>query len=421
MPAGDQSRYFEYFQNPHINKSIEEIYQDMDAFTGEIVPQDGVFHLEDSYAFSLNLLPPIQFEDTFVKGILFSNAVDYLNSLFPDLSEYYFTVSHTLQPSFSWSVHTDAATILYTNPHREAWFRKTYPHRKECRLVPITLSDMTNEHFFCPQENLERAPEKDIDVLCVSRVDVQKNIHMLIQAAKVFEEKYNRSLKITLITGHEIPENPDAQPAYIRQAYEQCVPFLAQLKHPIEIVTKSLDRESIRQYYRRAKTTVLCSLWEGKCRAIHEAAACDSAIVCFREFNQYLRGENPHAFPPGAGLYAPDFDAESLADTLHQALNNLGEFHPRQQFLNNGYGIKNTFNTLIEQFPYYQEHLPCYEPGTHYDNPWLYRAFWDNYQVYFEDYHSKPVMMSRGIDRMERFKDFYQSHLNLFKPVSLAL
>jgi len=56
------------------------------------------------------------------------------------------------------------------------------------------------------------------------------------------------------------------------------------------------------------------------------------------------------AFPDGAGLYAPEFDAESLADTFHQVLQNEAAFRPRRRFLETG-GRKNFFQHCLDSFP----------------------------------------------------------------------
>ena len=142
--------------------------------------------------------------------------------------------------------------------------------------------------------------------------------------------------------------------------------------------------------------------------AIYEAMSCNTPVVCFRQFNQYVRGDAP-AFPVGGGLYAPEFDAESLADTLHEAIGNHGDFHPRRCFLEQS-GRKNVFNLCLDSFPYYELALPGYQRGRHVQNLWLDLAIQDNYQLSLLDFifdRNHLVSRVQGLNNIAKMFDFY--------------
>jgi hypothetical protein len=114
------------------------------------------------------------------------------------------------------------------------------------------------------------------------------------------------------------------------------------------------------------------------------------------------------AFPDRAGLYAPDFDAESLADTFHQVLQNETSFHPRRRFLETS-GRKNFLNRCLDSFPYYENALPDYARGQHVGNLWLDLAVQANYQLslidflYARNHRISHVRGLKAIDDMLRF------------------
>jgi hypothetical protein len=88
----------------------------------------------------------------------------------------------------------------------------------------------------------------------------------------------------------------------------------------------------------------------------------NTPVVCFREFNQYIRDETP-SFPVGAGLVAASFDAESLADTIHEVVQNQSDFRPRLEYLKVS-GRKHFFSRCIENnFIYGKNHLLMHVRG----------------------------------------------------------
>ena len=106
-------------------------------------------------------------------------------------------------------------------------------------------------------------------------------------------------------------------------------------------------------------------------------------MICFRQFNQYVRGK-AELFPTGSGLLS-EFDPEALADNIHTTLDNLTVFQPRFNYLKYQ-GRKNFFNTCLDSFPYYYNTVPDYIKGQAYNNLWLDLALQYNYQISLHDF-----------------------------------
>ena len=99
MVRGNYDRQKPYLRNPHINKPIAEIYADLDAFSWEIFEdQPDRFDTASFYV----LLPPLFYEGRFIKGIYFSEAVEVINKLFPQLSSVFFSFTYSPGISYSW-------------------------------------------------------------------------------------------------------------------------------------------------------------------------------------------------------------------------------------------------------------------------------------------------------------------------------
>lgn len=411
----------DYFSNCGIHKPLAEIYADLDAFTMEYFEDEPAFHERiDVWV----LVPPLLYEGHFLKGIFFSQSVDFLHKLYPQLPQLFFSIANSQWCNYPWSRQADAYFTLYPNPRREAWFRKTNPQRAGKILIPLQDADFTHEYAMAPVPFVP----KEYDVICVSRMHDLKNLPTIAAALKVYRQKY-RPIRMVLVVGKAFDLNfnglTEGELAELRKVETI-------LQHPrdyIEFVPQARHADELPGYYSRAKLCVLGSLIEGKNRALFEAASCNTPAVCFRQFNQYARGArrdadeppssdrtpesgNPDvpapAFPEGAGLYAPEFDAEALADTFHQLLQNETAFRPRRRFLETS-GRKNFLNGCVERFPYYRTALPDYVPGQHAGNLWLDLAVQANYQLslfdflYDRNHRLSHVRGLKAVDDMFRF------------------
>lgn len=396
MVRGNYERQHPYLHTAQIHKPIEEIYADLDAFSWEIFEdQPSRF---DTISFYV-LLPPLVYEGQFIKGLYFSESVGFLTQQFPQLSPMFFSFAYSPGCSYPWAPVADAYSSLYHNPQRNAWFRNTYPEKALKPLIPLQDTDFINEYLISPRN----VPHKDIDLLSVARLSPEKNLPFIAQALKVYRQKYPQNrIMLTVVTGQEFdPNTLQGLDEYALAEWRKIEAILDRPQEYIKLVPRVDYYQEISFYYSRAKAFVLGSLLEGKNRGITEAMCCNVPVICFKEFNQYARGE-ADIFPPGAGLYSP-FDPEALADTIHTVLNHLTEFKPRLNYLKY-FGRKNFFNTCIDSFPYYQHHVPDYLPGHAFDNLWLDLAIQQNYQVSLSDfvYGRSRFSHIRGLNNIQQ-------------------
>ncbi|MBY0402884.1 MAG: glycosyltransferase, partial [Cyanobacteria bacterium] len=394
MPQGHQINYVQFYRSPSIEKPLPEIFQLLDSFTGEDFEGDPGF---EQNIFSVVVLPPVESALTtvesnspqshFVKGILFSTGVDYLVKTFPQMKHLFHTIAFSLQPSYPWSKEADAYFVMYQNQTRMKWFRETYPERADKILLPFEWTDFLNENVFIPLPDIK----KEIDILCVSRLETAKNLKIICEALMDYRRLYNTPIKMTYIPGLDLKKdnfgNFDTDSL---QPWES--PPLLEMIHIfknrgesihdyVDVILEKQTHQQLTGYYNRAKLTVIGSLIEGRCRVLFESASCNTPVVCFRAYNQYARGEDPNAFPPGAGLYAPEFTSQSLAETWHKILSHHVLLEPRKSLLAFGCGRANFLNQCIDRFPYYETHLPGYEKASnHFHNPWLNKAMVATYQ-----------------------------------------
>ncbi|NQE33506.1 glycosyltransferase [Microcoleus asticus] len=395
MVRGNYDRQKPYLRNPHINKPIAEIYADLDAFTWEIFEDQP--HRFDTVSFYV-LLPPLFYEGRFIKGIYFSEAVELINKLFPQLSSVFLSFAYSPGISYSWAPIADAYSSLYKNPQRDKWFRETYVDRAHKPIIPLQDTDFINEYLISPRN----VPAKDIDLLAVARISEEKNLPIIAKALKVYRQKYpQKPIKLTVVSGHEFDaSNLKTLDEYALKEWRQVEEILTNPSDYINLVPRVDYYSEIPTYYSRSQAFVLGSLLEGKNRGITEAMSCNVPVICFEEFNQYARGNSP-VFPEGAGLYAK-FDPESLADTIYTVLEHQTEFKPRYQYLKHC-GRKNFFNTCIDSFPYYQHNIPDYKPGDAINNLWLDLAVQQNYQVSLNSflYGGSPLSHIRGTNAIQ--------------------
>jgi Glycosyltransferase len=377
MGIGNYQRQSQYFNNPEIDQSLAEIYLDLDSWTNEIFEQEA--NRFENVNFQV-LLPPLFYQGKFIKGLYFSESVDLLNKLLPQLSEVFFSIADSLWCAYPWSNTADAYFCLYDHPSRADWFKKTYPQRANKIFIPFSESDFINEYLIAPQPiNI-----KDIDILCVAKLSPIYNLPIIFKALKVYQTKYNKRLKMTLI----LEDYFDLSSIYLLSGeaqleWQKIKTILANNLDDIKIVSQVDYYQEMPLYYSRSKVYLLGSLLEGKNRSLSEAMSCNIPVICFRQFNQYLR-DKAELFPQGAGLLS-EFDPESLADTIHTALEDLTVFQPRFNYLKYR-GRKNFFNTCLDNFPYYSNTIPDYIQGQAYNNLWLDLAMQYNYQISLHDF-----------------------------------
>lgn len=379
MAQGSYQVQQSYFSNPTMNKPIEEIYADLDAYSYEITETES--HRFDTVSFYV-VLPPLKYENRLIKGFYLSESVDLLNKVLPQLSQSFFSLGYAMGCAYSWSKTADAYSCLYKNPQRIAWFRRMHPDRKNQVFIPLDDTDFLNEYVIAPRP----IQQKDIDVLCVARLSPEKNMWMIAQALKIYRQKYpEHQIMMTWIMGNKRFNSQNINnlhPAQ-KQEWNKIVSVLGNPFDYIKIVPFVDYYQDIPEYYSRSKVYILGSLLEGKNRSLCEAMSCNIPVICFEEFNQYARGLD-HIFPEGAGLYA-QFNPESIADTIHTILQNPTAFKPRMQYLKYR-GRKNFFNTCLDSLPQYQEMIPDYIPGDAFNNAWLDLAVQQNYQMSLHDF-----------------------------------
>ena len=372
MPKGWCPEYFYFNPNLEAEKTIEEIYDEIQYYSGEFFYDDSM-HYKVQTDFMVPL-PPLFYEGKFVKGMFLSEGVDYIHSLFPRINELFFSMAYTMWSSIPYSNRAEVYLTCYDNPKREKWFKEKYPDRKNKIFIPLQDADFTNEYVMAPTF----ATPKDIDVLCVSRLSNVKNLPLLVRALKLYHQKYGKILKATLITGiADKKYNKDEQAILDKLIAE--VGSEEELYKYIELIGRVGHGAELSSYYTRSRMVVFTSIYEGKNRTINEAMSCNTPVIVFKDLSKYTRGDDD-AFPKNAGLYVPEFSAESLTDTIHEALENIDKFTPRLSYLKYN-GRMNFLNKCIDSIPYYRENIPDYVPGRIQDNLWIDLAMQANYQL----------------------------------------
>jgi glycosyltransferase involved in cell wall biosynthesis len=349
------------------------------------VPYETVL-TEESYIHFCIVMPPLLHDGNFLKGIIFTNRVcDALLERIPKIQEYFHVIASSFGPDYPTAALADAYLTLYPNPEREAWFRKNYPHCADKALIPMQGADYVNEYQFMP------APTpKEVELICVARIRPLKNLPMIARALKVYRKKYGFPCRMTLLGTGGKRRDFDCQDRNAWNPVEQKIlgemeDFLGNMDEYIDFVPwRCRNQGTLQKEYARAKLTVMGSLLEGKNKSIYESMSCNTPVVVFRQFNEGIRGDTP-IFPEGAGLYAPEYDPESLADTIHQALHNLNSFTPREGMLNH-YGRKRFVQMCMDALPYYRQTLPGYDDGSVFENPWLNLAMYSNWGTHVEGF-----------------------------------
>lgn len=404
MPKGNYDRQIPYTNNSPINKSIEKIYADLDAYTVEKFADEP----EQIKDLNMNiLLPPCLYEGKLIKGLYYSEGVDIINQQIPQISHFFLGIANSQWCSYPWSQTADAYFGVYPNFERENWFKRTHPEHFRKIIIPTQDAEYINEYRMIP---LPQTPKK-YDLICVSRLSPEKNLPMLTQAIKTYQQKYNQTLKMLWLYCDYYDIN---KPETMNQTHQKIWHKMTSILDNIyEYITPlpMVNSQEITHYYNSAKIGILGSLLEGTNRSIHEAMSCNIPVICFADFNKYLRGQGV-IIPPKAGLYAP-FDPEGIADTIYLALQNLDYFKPRQEYLTY-FGRRNFFNLCLDSFDYYRENIPNYQPGKAFNNLWLDLAIQHQYQVNLFDfiYNRLPELSTlKGIDQIRETKWIGASYL----------
>ncbi len=402
----------QYINNPNIDKPIEEIYADIDGYSWEIYEDEPHWHTSSMLFFVV--LPPLLYEGRFIKGLALSNCTDMLVERYPWFTDLFFPIAYSMFSSYPWSGLASVYFTGYDNPHRLEYYKRTHPGRAHKTFVPLEDSDFINEYVFAPFPGIE----KDIDVLCVSRPSLEKNLHVVAKAIKIYHEKYGQKIRMTFLGGRNFDLNLNGMVPPERDVYKLIEEAVTHPRDYINFIPVEIqDKGALASLYSRAKVCVLGSLIEGKNRSLKEAMLCNTAVVCFKQFNQYTRADE-EVFPSGAGMYAPEFDPEIMAETIHDVINNLGDFKPRQSYLPTS-GRRRFFNKCVDAMPYYHEGILEYEPGKNHLNIWLDLAMHSMYQVGIEDYiyekHTR-ISFARGPEQIEELINYYGVRFGIRHP-----
>lgn len=402
-----------YFKAPHVAKPIEEIWDDIDAYSGEYFEDEVNLHEKIDFVIPL---APLRYKGRVLKGLFFSQGCEYLLKLYPDLKKIFFAGAYTMWSNYSWSDNADYYLTCYENKPREQYYKNKYPHKKHIPFVPLQDVDFTNEYKVAPTFNTH----KTIDILCVSTPLEVKNLPMVASVIKAYEKKYNRALKATFVLGNKSiikKENGEIDYSKIHESQRK------QLDEVIKILGESIknvefhpwiDYKDLMKYYTGARCLILASLIEGKNRSIGEANACNTPVVVFRDHNKWARGGYP-VLREKSGEYAEIFSAECMADAVHKIISHPEYYEPRKSYLKYS-GRKNFINTLVDYFPYYHNYLIDFKKGGIHENLWIDLATQDNYQLSYYDflYGKNPAIQHvRGLKAIDSLIKFFYSRFGI--------
>ena len=403
----------EYFHNPNIQKPIEEIWDDIDAYSGEFFEDETKYHEKIDLFIPL---APLEYNGKTTKGILFSQGLEYILKLYPQLKEIFFCGAYTMWSSYSWCDKADFYLTCYENKKREEYYKNKYPNKKDIIFIPLQDADYTNEYRVAPTF----FPQKLIDVICVSTPYEVKNLPFLAKTIRKYYEKYNKILKTAFVLGTKLVKKDENNnldyselPANHRKEMDEVIEILGDLKQHMGFFP-FVENKDLTKYYTNSKCCVLTSLIEGKNRSLNEAMACNTPVITFKQHNQWARGDYPIFFG-NSGELAPEFTPEALADTIHKVINNLDKYEPRKNYLKYN-GRKNFINTLVKYIPYYKENIPDYQENRFHENLWVDLATQANYQLGYMEflYEKNPAITHiRGISQIDSLIKFFYSRFHI--------
>jgi glycosyltransferase involved in cell wall biosynthesis len=406
MPRGIYPEIF--FKDPSVKKSLVDIWRYIDLYTLEWFEDEDPAKYEPALDLFV-ILPPLFYEGVFIKGLFASQGVDILLNEIPQLPTLFHSIGNSMWSSHSWSLNADATFSCYPNAKRSEWFYKENPEHSNRIIIPAAVgADFTDEYVIAPQP----VPEKDIDILCISRLNPIKNIPFVAEALKIYRKKYPPpNIYMTLIVGKNFDENLEGLDRVEKGELKAVEDILGKTSDYINLVPKADFYKELPTYYSRSRSFLLASLIEGKNRTLSEAMSSNIPVICFDAFNQYTRGDAP-AFPEGAGEYAP-FDPEGLADSIHHVLHHSEKYTPRKRYLQNS-GRWRFFNTCVDSFPYYEKSLPDYQRGNHFHNVWLDLAVQAQYQMSLHEYiYSQTVNRCRARG-LKGIRDLFRLYFKRF-------
>ncbi len=404
----------EYFHNPDINKPLEEIWDDIDAYSGEFFEDEKNYHEKIDFVIPI---PPLKYKNKIIKGAMFSQGLEYILKLFPQLKRIFFMGAYTMWSSYSWCDKADFYLTCYENKPREEYHKRKYQNKKDIIFIPLQDADFINEYKIAPAFN----KEKNIDILSVATALEVKNLPVVAEAVKIYAKKYNRFPKTTFVLGSKlITKKEDGSLDYSKEkegTQKQLKMVEEILKEDIKKVEfiPWLDQAELIKYYTRARCTVLASLIEGKNRSINESMSCDTPVILFKAHNQWARGNHPLFFS-NSGELVEKFSPEALCDTIDKVIFNQNKYEPRKNYLIYN-GRKNFVNKLANYIPYYRENLPNFNPRSFASNLWIDLACQNNYQIGYYDflYGKNPAIFHvRGIKAIEKLADFFFKRFDIF-------
>ena len=400
----------DYFQNPYLDKerSIEQIWDDIDAYSGEYFEDEPSNYEKIDFVIPL---PPLEYRGKFTKGIFFSQGTEFLLKRYPQLKELFFSCAYTMWSSYSWSESADCYLTCYENIPRETYYKNKYPNKKDIIFIPLQDADFGNEYTMAPTPDTP----KTVDVLMVSTPIPVKNLPMLAKAIKVYEQKYAYRLKTTIALGQaNCKKLPDGSIDYSeiiedrRKILDEVNSILYNRMFEYINFEPYVNHGELPKLYTGSKCTVLTSLIEGKNRCVFESIKCDTPVVVFKAHNQWARGEHPVFFEK-CGEYAPEFTPESLADTIHKVITHPENYEPRKNFLIHS-GRRNFIDICTSLIPYYKENIPDFDKTKFHENLWVDLACQRNYQLSYHDflYAKRPAIHHvRGIKDIDNMLKFY--------------
>lgn len=407
-----------YFQNPYMDRErpIEEIWDDIDAYSGEFFEDETNYHAKIDLVIPL---PPLGYKGLATKGICFSQGMEYLLKLYPNLKDLFFTCAYTMWSSYSWCEDADCYLSCYENKQREEYYKNKYPNKKNIIFIPLQDADFSNEYNLAPTPNTP----KTLDLLAVSTPIAVKNLPMIAKVIKAYEKMYNYRLKTTIAIGDNNfvkKEDGSLDTSGVKDKRRHDV---------MNEINKILDgkmyeyinfepyikHSELPKVYTSAKCTVLASLIEGKNRCIFESISCDTPVVVFRDHNKWARGNHPIFFG-NSGEYALEFTPESMAEAIHKVIMNPENYEPRKNHLIHS-GRKNFINICADYIPYYKENIPNYVSGRFHENLWVDLACQYDYQVGYYDFlygKKSNLMHVRGLENIDKLLKFYFSRFDVY-------
>lgn len=384
-----------------MKKPIEEIYRDFDSYSHEIFEDD---NSAETKGWVKVVVPPVYWQDRFLKGLCFSASVDFVLQKYPLFSDLFVTLATSMSISYPWSIEADGYLASYSNDDRDNWFRaNAIPARAHKPLIPLGDADFTNERQFVPLPDVRRC----VDVLTVSMLWEQKNLPLIAEAVKLLSQQY-QPCSWTLLIGREEEELDQSAMKELRRVQAVVSDFGSRF----EVVYK-VNPCLIPQFYARAKVYVLGSLFEGSNRSIKEAMSCDTPVVCFEGYNQYARGAQP-LFPPECGLTTA-FSSAALATGIEQVLKAPEAFSARNGFLSSGGGRLNFLEKCLCYLPYFSENLPGFLAGQNCSNVWWNAALQAGFGVSVVDYlyAEQKSSAAGGIQDIGTLLDWHVAELKM--------